>query len=219
MLVHDLAWPSAIAFVAASGFVLALLDPGVNRLFPCCFVPHPGTRAPSLHRSYPASSVLRAPPPPTRASDPKPLLTCRRSPEWAARVSRLSLLACCRPPPRRSESVMSSISPTRTSLPLVQAGSAFASCISGPPRRSLALRPANSQTAFRRLLSPRLRPLRYLHDRWDSYPVGTTFTGAGLAPAGKTDLCTAHLDKHTFRKSYRKTNRRGLLQSNVHLQL
>ena len=90
------------------------------------------------------------------------------------------------------------VRPIRTSLPPVQAGSAFASCISGPPRRSLTLRPTNSQTAFRRLLSPRLRPLRYLHDRWDSYPVGTTFTGAGLAPAGKkTDLCTAHLDQRT----------------------
>ena len=55
------------------------------------------------------------------------------------------------------------------------------------------LRPANLQTAFRRLLSPKLRLLRYLHTRWDSYPAGTTFTGAGLPPAGITDL-----SRHTW---------------------
>ncbi len=83
---------------------------------------------------------------------------------------------------------------TRASLPPVQAGSAFASCLSGPPRRSHMLQPADLQTALRRLVSPKLRLLRYLHTRWDSYPAGTTFTGAGLSPAGTTDLCTAHLD-------------------------
>ena len=86
---------------------------------------------------------------------------------------------------------------TRASLPPVQAGSAFASCISGPTRRSRMLRPANSQTAFRRLLSPKLRLLRYLHTRWDSYPAGTTFTGAGLPPAGITELFTAPPDHHS----------------------
>ena len=30
-----------------------------------------------------------------------------------------------------------------------------------------------------------------------SYPAGTTFAGAGLAPAGKTDLRTAHVNPHT----------------------
>ena len=52
---------------------------------------------------------------------------------------------------------------THSSLPLVQVGSAFASRLSGPPRCSLALRPASSQTTSSRLLSPRLQPLRYLH--------------------------------------------------------
>ena len=64
-------------------------------------------------------------------------------------------------------------------------------------RLGFVKRPINLQTAFRRLVSPRLRPFRYLHGRWDSYPVGTTCTGAGLAPAGTTCLCTAHLDHYT----------------------
>ena len=79
----------------------------------------------------------------------------------------------------------------------IQAGSAFASCLSGPSRRSHMLRPADLQTALRRLLSPKLRTLCHLHIRWDSYPAGTTFTGAGLSPAGITNLFTAHVDQRT----------------------
>ncbi len=42
----------------------------VNRRLPLLLRPHPGTRAPSLHRNYPASSVLRAPPPPVCGQTP-----------------------------------------------------------------------------------------------------------------------------------------------------
>jgi len=88
--------------------------------------------------------------------------------------------------------------PVHGSLPPVQAGSAFASCLSGPPRCSLTLRPASLQTARSCLLSPRLQSLRCLRNRWDSYPAGTTFAGAGLSPAGTTDLCTAHVDQYSI---------------------
>jgi hypothetical protein len=43
-----------------------------------------------------------------------------------------------------------------------------------------------------RLISPSLRPLRCLHDRWNSSPDGTTFTGGGLSPAGSTSLSSRH---------------------------
>jgi len=46
----------------------------VNHLDPVLLRPHPGTRAPSLHRNYPASPVLRAPPPPAPARRPTRLL-------------------------------------------------------------------------------------------------------------------------------------------------
>ena len=41
------------------------------------------------------------------------------------------------------------------------------------------------------------RPSVLIEGRRDSYPAGTTVTGAGLSPAGTTHLCTAHLDQHT----------------------
>jgi hypothetical protein len=47
---------------------------------------------------------------------------------------------------------------------------------------------ASRRSAEHRLLSPKLRTLRYLHIRWDGYPAGTTFAGTGLSPAGTTNL-------------------------------
>ncbi len=74
-----------------------------NRPYPVLLRPHPGTRAPSLHRNYPASSVLRAPPPPAPARRLMLLLATQTwPPKRASRVPRCSLLACCHPPPRRS---------------------------------------------------------------------------------------------------------------------
>ncbi len=75
----------------------------VNRIDPVLLRPHPGTRAPSLHRHYPASSVQRAPPPPAPARRQMRLLAkLTWPPKWASRFARRSLLACCHPPPRRS---------------------------------------------------------------------------------------------------------------------
>jgi len=45
--------------------------------------------------------------------------------------------------------------------------------------------PRHVRSAF---LSPRPRLLPCLRDRWDGYPAGTTFAGAGLFPAGSTSL-------------------------------
>jgi len=190
----NLAWPSVIAFVAASGSCRALLDSSSIASIPCHSVripepgPLPSTGVTRLHRYY---EPLRHPPGPST-----------RSACWSRRTTTqlgfpcfpLLLAGMLSPttPAKRVGHVVHF--PARASLPPVQAGSAFASCISGPPRCSLALRPTSSRTARSCLLSPRLRPLRYLHDRWDSYPAGTTFAGAGLAPAGSTNLCTAHVD-------------------------
>ena len=179
--------------------VSGVARPTANRRPTVLLRPLPRTRAPFLHRSYPASTVLRAPPPPACGQAPG-------APGGRADAATQAGFPCCSlilddmlsptTPAKRIEPVVQLIRSIRTSLPPVQAGSAFASCLSGPPRCSLVLRPAILQTAFRRLLSPRLQPLRCLHDCWDSYPAGTTFAGAGLPPAGSTNLCTAHLDQY-----------------------
>ena len=102
----------------------------VNRLCPVLLRRHPGTRAPSLPRHYPASSVLRAPPPPAPARRPWRLLVLLpvRPPERASRVARCSLSACRHPPPRRSGSDLSSGLPSKPCQPSPGPGrAAFAS--------------------------------------------------------------------------------------------
>ena len=104
--------------------------------------------APSLHRHYPASLVLRAPPPPCRPRLTLAsfrfgacLTTCR-----ASHVATFfPFHACQRHYPGGSEGVPASLaSPSVFGLPHFSGGSAPALPVSRPARRSLAFRPACS---------------------------------------------------------------------------
>ena len=103
-------------------------------------------KAPSLHGHYSASPVLRASPSPCRPGLPLPgsrfgvcFPSCR-----ASRVATFFLFhACRRHYPGGSQGVPSSLtSPSRSGLPHISGGSAPASPVSRPARRSLAFRPA-----------------------------------------------------------------------------
>jgi hypothetical protein len=77
-------------------------------------------------------------------------------------------------------------------LPRLVAGSAPPSVVSRPARRSLALRPACSPRGQAARFSRRLRRLRYLHRRSDSYWLERPNCQAGISPAGDPRLFTAH---------------------------
>ena len=77
-------------------------------------------------------------------------------------------------------------------LPRVIAGSASTLVVSRPARRSLALRPACSPSRLNDAFSRRLRRLRYLHRRSDSYRLERPSCRVGLAPTEDPDLFTAH---------------------------
>jgi len=105
----------------------------------------PRTRAPSLHRHYPASSVIWAPPTPTSAYS---------LPEWLRVSDSLASmgLPCCDalclyvppPLPRRVTRKLGGCTASEYSgLPRVIVGSALATALSGPAQGSLALRPAD----------------------------------------------------------------------------
>ena len=156
----------------------------------------PRTRVPSLDRVSTASSVLRTPPSSPAAPDAS-------RPAWAADPScgGLPVLRLC--PSRHAVAntpaegaglvaLLSSISRARRPSPLSgRVGlrvNSFGACSAFT--RVTACRFAESLSLP---LSPRLRRLRCLHRRWDSYPAGaTTFAGAGLSPAGPRHLFTAH---------------------------
>jgi hypothetical protein len=108
MLVN-LAWPSGIAFVAASGSSRALLGSPPIASIPCCSVRAlepgllPSTGITRLRRYYePLRHPLAARHPMCLVA--KPI----QPPKRASRVARRSLMTCRRPPPRRSGSYLSS---------------------------------------------------------------------------------------------------------------
>ena len=113
------------------------------------FLRPPSTEAPSLHRSYPASSVLRASPP---SQTDRPV--SRELPvdphcdhRWDFPCCAWSTLpACRRQYPGRSDGIcfVRSYDSIRFGLPRNRGGSAPASLFSGPAQRLLTLRPARS---------------------------------------------------------------------------
>ena len=114
--------------------------------------------APSLHRHYPASPVLRAPPPPCRPSLPLTgsrfgaCLTTHRASHIAA---FFPFHACQRHYPGGSREVPASLASV-FGLPHFSGGSAPASPVSRPARRSLAFRPACSLSRPRRPFATRV---------------------------------------------------------------
>ena len=106
----------------------------------------PSTEAPSLHRRYPASAVLRASPPPQTArpgSHELPVDHCDH--RWGFPCCLWSPLpACRRHYPGRTDGPVRSYCPIGVGLPRNSGGSAPALPVSRPAQRSLALRPACS---------------------------------------------------------------------------
>jgi len=168
-----------------------------NRHTPLCVGSRSGTRAPSLHRHYPVSPVLRAPPPSDRTRRPSRRVEGSRSPPLR------SDFPCCAPflvsmPPPKTPVERTGLSSDESTGPFQPSPR--------PQRVGLGHVAFGAVLAFTRVAAcsladgprppfpPRLRPLRCLRNRWECYPAGTTVTGAGLPPAGTAHLCTAHGD-------------------------
>ncbi len=145
------------------------------------------SKAPSLHRHYPASAVLRASPSPQTAqpgSRELPVDPTLRITAGASRVAYgpLCLHAVATTPAGSMEAVRS-YSPTNIGLPRISGGSAPALPFSRPAQRSLTLRPACLPSRLCDPLHRRLQPLRYLYRCSDCYRVEPTSSRTGFAPA------------------------------------
>jgi hypothetical protein len=167
---------------ATSEHNLGWRDLWVNPHVLCCFLRPSLTEAPSLRRSYPASSVLRTsrhPTPPGLS-----LASCQLIPTaitvGASRVAcgLLCLHALAITPAGSMKLVRSSVS-IDCGLPCDKARSALAIVFSRPARRSLALRPARSPSR-QRPSTPKaptawlpLLPLRLLPDGANQFPGGS----------------------------------------------
>src|SRR5262249_22424430 len=161
------------------------------------------SRAPSLRGRYPASTLLRAPPPPSRL---RPISRGRRLYDLpvsaafaAARGGLLPLLdlspsPCPRspppPPPERpaaSAALRRSVLPSPSGWGLGLRGFA----LSGPPLRSLALRPGDSPAIPRMTVSMGFRTFGFPLACHPSYGA-SALTPAGLTPVEHISLFWTH---------------------------
>jgi hypothetical protein len=154
------------------------------------------TEAPSLHRNYPASAVLRASPPSQSARPVSHELPvdphCDH--RWDFSCCVWSPLPTCRRqcPGRTDGKLVRSYDPINCGLPRNRGGSAPASTFSRPAQRSLTLRPACSPSRQSDLLHQRLQQLRCLRCHSDCYWVERASSQAGLTPAVDHHLFTTH---------------------------
>ena len=154
------------------------------------------TEAPSLYRSYPASSVLRTSPP-----SPSARPSSRELPvdphcdhRWDFPCCAWSPLPACRRqyPGRSDGNFVRSYVSIIFGLPSNRDGSAPALRFSRPAQRSLTLRPACSPGRLRDPLHQRLQQSRCLHCCSDCYRVERTSSRAGLPPLWTSTFFTAH---------------------------
>ena len=118
------------------------------------------SEVPSLHRHYPASTVLRTSPPPSKARPvPRgsPVASHALPPPRASRVAHLPLRRHAVATTQAGPLVGSSCSPVTSDigLPRRPAGSAPALAVSRPARRSLTLRPACLRSRLTRPFTPK----------------------------------------------------------------
>ena len=159
------------------------------------FLRPPSTEAPSLHRNYPASSVLRASPPSQTARPISRELPVdpHRDHRWDFPCCAWSpLLACRRQYPGRSDGTCSLVrfhqlrpshEPGRVGSCIVGFGAC--SAFTHVTACTLAKSPSDS-------LHQRLQQFRCLHCCSDCYRVERTSSRAGLTPAVDHHLFTAH---------------------------
>jgi hypothetical protein len=155
------------------------------------------TRAPSLCRHYPTSSLLWAPPTSALATTKRGVVSRQGTPAQLSRVALCGVCTCCAQYPGGFVPALRFSHLDIAGLHRYQGGSTPAAILSRPAQASLALRPVHLliyQSC--RPLSLELRrigrPLRLP----GSYPGIPTIPGVGLPPTVTQHLSAAHPITH-----------------------
>jgi hypothetical protein len=172
------------------------LDLSSIPMFLRCFLRPSLTDVPSLHRSYPASSVLRTSPPPHTArpsSRELPVDPNLRSPLGLPVLRLVPCVCMLSPLPRQVRETKSLVTNLSTSaFPKFRVGRllhyGFRGLLSVHSRYGLQTR----QVALCDPLHRRLRRFCCLHRRSNCYRVERSSSRAGLSPAVVQRLFTAH---------------------------
>ena len=179
---------SCFAFAQSSfGCVRRCLE--VERLSPIPQSQHlprrPRSRAPSLRRHYPASTVLRAPPTSVRADPRRAVAGCDPAPRRISHVATSSFVSCRSHYPGGTPRMQATVaSPGRDGLPQVSGGSASATELSRPARDSHALRPETLPTTHHGRPSQGFGVSGHPLPPPAGYRVEPSIARTGLPPAG-----------------------------------
>ena len=175
------------------------------------------SRASSLHGRYPASTLLLAPPPPSR----RPLTSrcCRLyrflfrrfldGTRRASPVAQCILVIVLSLPPRQSVTPLQPVCDVPCCLRPTGVGSASEVRVSGSPVRSLSLRPDDSLAIPKMALSIDFRSSVSFPPAYPSYRT-LTFVLVGLTPTGFTYLSWTYSGSSPFSAAHFRAHRQAV---------
>ena len=127
---------------------------------PCLLRKHTRSQGPSLHRHYPASTVVLPCPTPADAAARSDVEAATLAPNGSPPITRTTFPTCRAHYPGGSSGCSCRLLPRSRGLPLVAGGSASALSLSRPAQASLTLRPAGSLSRPQATFVTRLQPMR-----------------------------------------------------------
>ena len=166
------------------------------------------SQGPSLHRHYPASTVIRPCPTPVQAAACRDVEAATLARDGSPPITRIILPTCRAHYPGGSSGCACRLLPRSYSLPQMAGGSASALSLSRPAQASLTLRPAGSLSRPRRPLSRSSSPCGCPHEPLVSYQINRQLSGWNPPPLMirafgahcqevTSGLCTLKGNRHT----------------------
>src|SRR5215467_521522 len=138
---------------------------------------HTRSQGPSLHRHYPASTVLRPCPTPARAAASRDVEAATLTQHGSPPITRTTFPTCRAHYPGGSSGCACRLLPHSCSLPQMAGGSASALSLSRPAQVSLALQPIGSLSRPRRPLSRGSSPAGHPAEPLVSYQINRQLSG------------------------------------------
>ena len=152
---------------------------------PCLLRKHTRSQGPSLHRHYPASTVILPCPTPACAAARSDVEAATLAPNGSPPITRTTFPTCRAHYPGGSSGCACRLLPHSCSLPQNPGGSASALSLSRPAQASLTLRPVGSLSRPRRPLSRGSSPASYPTKPLVSFQINRQLSGWNLPPLEK----------------------------------
>src|SRR5262249_22643397 len=185
---------------------LSLKDPDLLRCYqahrqspsPHHLRKHTRSQGPSLHRHYPASTVLRPCPTPARAAASRDVEAATLTQDGSPPITRTTFPMCRAHYPGGSGGCACRLLPHSCSLPQMAGGSASALSLSRPAQASLALRPTGSLSRPKATFVTRLQPCRSPGRAARQLPDQSTTLRADSSPTDDSRLRGAPPDSEIY---------------------